>query len=167
MDKVEDSIFETNPFLFNNRPTLIEYAAFFGSIQIIEYLHENKIELGPSLLSYAIHSNNLEMINLFEEYQINPNENEYDNCLKEIVGCFHNDIANYIVNCIFPKKEGKSSQILLLGLQFHNFSFIQKDLIDESVFINLCEFDYIYLVDILLKSQKIDVNLKKIHIFNI
>ena len=33
------SIFETNSFLLNKMPTMIEYSAFFGSIQIFQYLY--------------------------------------------------------------------------------------------------------------------------------
>ena len=49
------SIFETNPFLIDNKgTTLIEYSAFFGSIQIFQYLLMNNAELTPSLWLYAI-----------------------------------------------------------------------------------------------------------------
>ena len=49
--KIKNSIFETNSFLINKRPTIlinkrptiIEYAAFFGSIRIFQYLLNNKI----------------------------------------------------------------------------------------------------------------------------
>ena len=50
---IKPSIFETNPFLMKNQPTLIEYAAFFGSIQILNYLNTNNIELTSSLWPYA------------------------------------------------------------------------------------------------------------------
>ena len=36
--KIESSLFETNRFLIERNPTLIEYASFFGSIQIFQYL---------------------------------------------------------------------------------------------------------------------------------
>ena len=57
------SIFETNAFLIkkqnesqNKGITLTEYAAFFGSIQIIKYLQMEGEKLTPSLWLYAIHS---------------------------------------------------------------------------------------------------------------
>ena len=37
LTKIKPSIYETNSFLIDKEPTLIEYAAFFGSIQIIQY----------------------------------------------------------------------------------------------------------------------------------
>ena len=40
---INPSIFETNSFLLKNKEvSLIEYAAFFGSIQIFQYLKINK-----------------------------------------------------------------------------------------------------------------------------
>ena len=43
---IKHSIFETNSFLLKNKNvSLIEYAAFFGSIQIFQYLRLNNIEL--------------------------------------------------------------------------------------------------------------------------
>ena len=61
-NEIEPSIFETNPILMNENVTLIEYATFYGSIQIVQYLVNNKVELTESLWLYAIHSNNQEMI---------------------------------------------------------------------------------------------------------
>ena len=39
--KIKPSVYETHSFLINKEPTLIEYAAFFGSIQIIQYIKYN------------------------------------------------------------------------------------------------------------------------------
>lgn len=67
---VKSSIFETNKFLINKSPTLIEYATFFGSIQIFKYLYQNGVELQSSLWMYAIHGNNPEIIHFLEENHI-------------------------------------------------------------------------------------------------
>lgn len=67
------SDYETNAFLFkekvrlNEDVSLIEYATFCGSIQIIRYLLYNDVDEKPSLWHYAIHSNNPEVIYLLEE----------------------------------------------------------------------------------------------------
>ena len=45
---IENSIFETNSLLLERKATLIEYTAFYGSIQIFKYLYLNKVELKPS-----------------------------------------------------------------------------------------------------------------------
>lgn len=47
--KIEKSVFETNSFLNENNPTLIEYAAFFGSYEIFKYLIKNEVKLSKSI----------------------------------------------------------------------------------------------------------------------
>ena len=70
---IAPSLFETNPLLLDHeKVTLIEYAAFFGSIQIFQYLHLNKVPLESSLWIYAIHSNDPELIQFLEDNHISP-----------------------------------------------------------------------------------------------
>ena len=77
--QITPSIFETNSFLINNeKTTLIEYSAFFGSIQIFQYLLLNKIDLKPSLWLYSIHSKNAELFHLLESNEVQPPEVEFD-----------------------------------------------------------------------------------------
>ena len=47
--QIKPSIFETHSFLISENPTLIEYATFFGSIQIVRYLYMNNVKLNSSL----------------------------------------------------------------------------------------------------------------------
>ena len=76
--KIIQSIYETNSFLIKNiQPSLIEYAAFFGSIEIFQYLKMNNVEMNQSLWFYAIHGNNPEIIHLLEENLAKPTNDEY------------------------------------------------------------------------------------------
>ena len=60
--KIVPSIYETNSFLIkNSEPSLIEYAVFFGSIKIFQYLRFNNVDLTQSLWIYTIHGNNPEI----------------------------------------------------------------------------------------------------------
>ncbi|KAK8876040.1 hypothetical protein M9Y10_006224 [Tritrichomonas musculus] len=93
---IKPSIFETNSFLNKNHPTLIEYAAFFGSLQIFHYLRFNQIELPKSLWIYAIHGRNPDLIHFLEENQILPNDETYQECFNESIKCHHNELARYI-----------------------------------------------------------------------
>ena len=84
------SVFETNIFLIDKNLTLIEYSAFFGSIQIFEFKHLflNGIKLIiPSLWIYAIHGMNQEIINILEE------NNSFLKCIKEAIKCHHTEIV--------------------------------------------------------------------------
>ena len=71
---IDESIFETNAFLIDKEPTLIEYATFFGSLQIVKYLQLNNIKLTSSLWMYAIHGRNAEIIHLLEENHVQPKD---------------------------------------------------------------------------------------------
>ena len=89
--------------------TVIENAAFFGSIQIIRYLKYNKATLTNSLWLYTIHSKNAELIHFLEENKIEPERNQkttkepFDDVFIESIKCHHNDIALYIKDSLFEK----------------------------------------------------------------
>ena len=162
-EKISYSSYETNKFLDEqNRTTLIEYAAFFGSIQIFEYLLDNKVEMTPSLWLYAIHSNNPDLFNILEKYQIEPEDRSYKACLQESIKCYHIDISNYIINRYFPKNKENAMLFFNFGLEFHNFAYIQNDFLNESFFNDFCEHDYLIIVNFLLqKIPNYDINEKE------
>ena len=182
---INPSIYETNNFLLkkkkelnllsskkenkntfsikqkNEETTLIEYAVFFGSIQIFNYLRFSGIELTPSLWLCAIHGKNADIIHILEENSIVLEEKSYEECLKESIKCHHNDIANYIQNQYLLNNN--SNDIFVNYLKWYNFHFEQNDLIDKSSFCYLCEYDYYIFANFLLKEMDIDVNMKIIY----
>ena len=116
------SFFESNPFLLNKPVTFIEYATFFGSIQIFQYLKLNGVNLTPSLWLYAIHSNNAEIIHLLEESNVHA---RYEKVFEESVNCFHNEVAHYLQDNFIKEK---SLSYMTYGCRFNNFEFITQDL---------------------------------------
>ena len=78
------SLFESNQFLNGKNCGLIEYSAFFGSIQIFNYLHFNKVPLTPSLWLFTIHGNNADLIHLLEENKVGNEEIERFNVSHEM-----------------------------------------------------------------------------------
>ena len=151
---INPSIYETNSFLINKELTLIEYAAFFGSIQIFNYLKLNGIKLNHKILDFAIHGENSEIIHSLEE---NSDQNPYIENLIISIKCHHNDIAKYFIDNYIQNSE-IYSQIFDQVLEYYNFSFIQNELINEDTFGNICKYDYYSIVNILLKEKNIDVN---------
>ena len=126
--EVKCSIFETNSFLNKHlHTTLIEYSAFFGSIQIFRFLLMNKVQLKPSLWLYSIHSNNAELIHLLESYEILPMNGMYNGCLIESIKCHHNAIAEYIDNNLLTKTGKQNSYILSNIMKYHNYSYFPYD----------------------------------------
>ena len=159
--KIEESIFETNLFLIgNDSVSLIEYAAFYGSIQIFKYLLENGAKYDSNLWIYAIHSQSLEMIQLLEETGVDFDN--YTKCIEEAIKCHHNEIFEYI-----KKKYGKKKKVNLtnFALQYYNISLIDVDSIDELPFFDLCKFDYCTLADVILRKSDFDINEVRIYTY--
>ena len=75
---------------------MIPKSAFFGAIQIIQYLKTIEIEIKHSIWPYAIHSKSYELIHFLIENHIVPTNQTYEECLKESIKCHFNDIAEYI-----------------------------------------------------------------------
>ena len=157
--KIKPSFFETNLFLIDKEPTLIEYAAFFGSIQIIQYLKYNSVELSPSLWLYAIHSNNAELIHFLEENHVLPEDESYVECFIESVKCHHNEIANYIENNLLTQQKDSNSQkfkekVTDAFYHYCNFSFISPENFElKSIIFYLSKYNYYNLVDLYIKSR--------------
>ena len=161
--KNQESNKRFNPFFNNNqnnkkeRISLIEYAAFFGSIQIFNYLRMNNVDLLPSLWMFAIHGNNAELIHLLEELNVKFGNNECYMYIIESIKCHHNDLANYFINNYMQNAEDKEQSIFIQALKYYNFNFIQNKFIKKS-FYHLCEYDYCPLVEILLKDENTNIN---------
>lgn len=163
---IEPSIYETNSFLIQKKInsngissgiSLINYAAFFGSIKIFEYLQNDEAELNSSIWDYAIHGQNDEIVRNLEENKIEPKGKDYKFCFIESIKCHHNELAHYIANnYIFTDNVLKNIHMQLL--KYYNFAFIERDIINESNFLTLCKYDYYYLVEFLLKNKSIDIN---------
>ncbi|KAK8847762.1 hypothetical protein M9Y10_018792 [Tritrichomonas musculus] len=151
--EVKTSIYETNSFLIENKPTLIEYSAFFGSIQIFKYLRLNKVELTPSLWLYAIHSNNAELIHLLESDKVLPPDGKYEKCYREAIKCHHNNIANYIESNLLTEKSN-DEEISSNIFNFSNYEFFTLDFCNENSFFYLCFNDYNKLVDLFVEKNK-------------
>ena len=168
---IESSIFETDSFLMKQKETsLIQYATFYGSIQIFEYLKKYKVDLTPSLWIYAIHSNNIEIIQLLEKYHIVPDNNDYEKCFKESVKCHHNNISYYIqrkylINKIsynlytdIQDKNELFYHAFPLCFKYYNFEFISNGFVNCIAFFYYCKYDYYHLVKILSTIMSNNIN---------
>ena len=152
---INSSIYETNSFLIKNEPTtLIEYSAFFGSIQIFKYLYLNQVKLTSSLWIYAIHGRNPEIIHFLEENHIKPKDKTYKGCLIEAIKCHHNEIADYFIN----NHNLHADDLLSSIFKYYNYNYFHENLENEFILYNACHYDYISLVKLLLKNANLNVN---------
>lgn len=72
LTRIQIPLFETNSILLKKEPELIEYSAFYVSIQIFRYLIQNNVQLTENIWEYEIHGRNTEVIHMIEENQIDP-----------------------------------------------------------------------------------------------
>ena len=177
---IQPSIYETNSFLIKKQIktsddqfffkkdgiSLIEYAAFFGSIQIFKYLRINGAKLTPSLWYFGIHGKNGEILHILEEDHIEIDDLSYKQLFYESIKCHHYEFADYFMNNFIQNKEESSEVLFNRCLKYYNFAFLKNELIGESSFCSLCKYDYCTLVDYLLKSKGIDIDKKDIFLFN-
>ena len=157
---INPSIFESNPFLLKNKPNLIEYSAFYGSIQIFKFLFMNKIDLKPSLWLYVIHGRNPDLIHFLEENHIKPKDTSFKECLNESLKCHHIELTNYIQNNLYPNPNENEFYLFSKSYRYYNYSCFPKELINEYVFYDLCQYNYIKLVELLINTTNIDMNFK-------
>lgn len=170
--EIPESVFETNLFLMKKKPTIIEYAAFFGSFQIFKYLYEQKVKVSSSIWLYAIHGQNKEILNYLQK-----NLQVYDiieKCIKELIKCHDNQTVIFFYNNLLLNEKKSTINLYTTCLNSYNFSFFTNEiskgivafneffknycenyetkLID--IFFYLCKKDYFNIVDILYKINK-------------
>lgn len=157
--QIEPSLFDTNSHFFQTEkkkiiyPTLIEYSAFYGSIQIFQYLLMNNVEIKESLIIHAIHGRNHEIIRLIEE-KYPDIANEYRRCLIEAIKCNHNDIAEYFLD-LYDSKHYLSA---IYNVIYYNYSFMINHCNIKELFHLACEFGDAPLVKFLLTNKELDIN---------
>ena len=151
--KIQPSIYETNSFLLekqtesnqNQSLTLIEYAAFCGSIKILKYLQYKDVKLTQSLLPLAIHSQNVQMIRFLEENHVELEDKLYKQVFYESIKCHDNDIANYILSNFLQNDEENSRDVINQSLKYYNFAFLKNESIRKFPFRNLYKYEYYVL----------------------
>ncbi|KAK8849910.1 hypothetical protein M9Y10_018499 [Tritrichomonas musculus] len=168
---IEKSIYETNSFLLLKKEIkLIEYAAFYGSCKIFKYLFRCGETLSPSIWLYAVHSNNLKMINLLEEYLINPNQEKIDDeeifpilkIIIESIACHNNDITNYFLNKEANFVKNKEKLIQAKSARYYNFAYFPERINNIKFFLYLCKYDYQTLVETFISKKKVSIEKMKI-----
>ena len=148
--KINPSFFETHDFItIYRRLSLIEYAAFFGSIQIFRYLLQNKVKLTKSLWNYAICGNNPEIIHILES-NIKIRGHNFYKCCKLAIKCHHNDVAIYF------KDNFIHDDTKVIGCAFKNFNFhlFPNDFNDKYILFYLVDSNYLSLAKLYLKYNK-------------
>ncbi|KAK8847051.1 hypothetical protein M9Y10_019626 [Tritrichomonas musculus] len=146
--QIPPSIFETNSYLLKNKLNLIEYASFFGSFKIFNYLICHGAPITPDLWNYAIHSRKISFIHLLEEkYVQNP-----EAILDESVKCHHNELSLYFY-------ENDHEKLDLFALKYYNYHFLSTEIeYSFNLFIAAVQKEHLVFVERFLTNEKVDVN---------
>ena len=149
--EITHSIFETDHFLMKSENTsLIEYSAFFGSIQIFNFLRLNNVELKPSIWLYAIHGKNPDIIHFLEDNHIEPNDKTFFKCLKEAIKCHNNEIASYFINNGIIDENVEIDELFY---KYHNYFFFDKDFNNAQQTYFFIKYKYSFLSNNILKNH--------------
>ena len=154
--QIKPSIFETNEFLIENEPTLIEYAAFFGSFKIFTYLKSKLNEIPKNLFLYSIHSNSSKMIHVFEDNNIEICSSFTDNLI-ESIKCHHNSIADYLENKRDQSLEVDEEAVIENAFNSYNYFFFPEKFDQPYIFYYFYHFEYFEIVDFILKSKEEEI----------
>lgn len=157
--KIKPSIFDSSKLLLKNEPTLIEYAAFYGSMQIFKYLQLNGVDLTPSLWTYAIYGKNYEMIHLLEDNHIKPLKSYSTLCITAIK-CHHNELAKYFLDNFIDQGELQKISIITYGLKYYNFNFLSGIELNSKTIFDICSYDYFFLLNQFSKENDFNINFK-------
>ena len=184
--KIKPSLYERYSFINKENVSLIDYCAFFGSIQCFKYLLLNGANV-KNTLKYAIAGGNLEIIHLCEQnnslfkevfetaIEFHRNDIFYYFYDKKIIE--NNDIKKLGIKCIkynnyeifsYLEKEGMKindeiiNQISENGNTFLINDFIQKNQIPYNIIVYACISGNIEIVKILLEQKDIDIDAKDI-----
>lgn len=151
--KIKRSIFETNSFLLNENPTLFEYAAFYGSNKIFNYLLLNKFEIEPSIWNFAVHGNSAFIIHSLEEQKIELNDADYVLCMFEAIKSHNFNIIDYLINNFMEQWD----DVLYYQpiIKSYNYELFPENLNDGIAFYYLCQYGYSNIVKLLVNETRL------------
>ena len=160
---IKPSIFETNNFLLERKENIqmIEYAAFFGSLKIFNYLRMKGAKLTPSLWLFAIHSRSPKLIHILEDCHVPLPDKLFNSVLEEAVKCHHNEFAYYIQlnnpDLIKDEYFQTISHYLYNPIDFYcfnyyNYEFLNYDCDYLDVFLFACISNHFDLVKFLYEK---------------
>ncbi|OHT03095.1 hypothetical protein TRFO_29558 [Tritrichomonas foetus] len=175
-------------------PNLIEYAAFFGAVNIFKFLYLEGAKFTPELLSFAVAGGNYEIIHFLEENNYKFTEDH----IKVAIQFHRNEIVEYIRNNCFlidhqsddqnnQNDDDNDSDHNISGWNFTMVHFQQcilscnykyffemyemfKDRLNEkvqgdSLLVDAINRGYTEVIEIFLKNPTVDINLTNIDRF--
>ena len=156
--EIKHSIFETHQFLNEQKNvTLVDYAAYFGSIQIFKYLHINNVKLDEKIMKYAIHGKNTELISMIESELKNVDDYQIKKFVNEAIKCHHNEIADYFLDKLENHDEIKSYLHKRI-IRYHNYQYLNGTENWSNYADLFIENNYVSIVKTILNNFEDDID---------
>lgn len=178
--KIPKSIFETNDLLLHHMNTsYMEYAAFFGSIKIFEYLFEREdVFYKKNIWLFAVHGRNNDIIQILLKNRISAPHVDYDSytddiviknrfgtVLEEVIKCHHNELTIYLLNNRVNKSDEDwqiendyKKNTYAYAFRYCNFHFLPTDINYKYFFYYACQYNYFQIVELFVNNKKVDIN---------
>lgn len=148
--KIEPSIYETNSYIADKKLSLIEYSAFFGSEKIFNYLISNQIEITPSLWIYAVHGQNMSILQKLKDLTVHI---PFNDCYIESIKCHNNEFVKYFDDCCI--KDAKiEKRALSKILKYRNYILFPDNFINSLHSFEICKYNCLSIAGFLSKTQK-------------
>lgn len=153
--KVMNSIYERCSFV-NEKPRMIEYAAFFGSTECFKYFILNCEDKSPGLLRYAVCSGNAEIIKICSDLK----STTFIGTLGLSIEYHHQAISEWLIEA---KKQTCNDQISIQNCfrfcNFEMFIYMLKEGVNANFFlIEATHYSNLLAVLFLLRIKGINVN---------
>lgn len=139
--------------------TFIEYAAYYGSEKVVNYLLDKKYKVQKGSIIFAIYGSNLEIFKKLESQNVNYAKDEYKEWFMTAIYCFENEIALYIKNKYFDANNDNILNYQRKMILKNNYQFVDpsakfdtyeiSDFLDENIF---------NVASIIIKGNNVNVN---------
>lgn len=106
------SIFETNEFLLKQKViSLLQYSAFYGSIEILKYVKDQRPDLiNGSIWPFALYSGKKEIIEIIKELNTPPPKDDFKSCLLNLIESHQNELFELIQKNYSPESNPKDEE---------------------------------------------------------
>ena len=181
------TIYETSWAILRKGAWLTDYAAYSGSFNIFNYLVSQNAGLKQDLWIFAIHGNNIQILERLKQTIMKPYADTRMRSLIESYKCHHIKVTDFVWKNYFQKVKKKSDvdfdvdvddveeedyddfdnglfNRFVYAFKYHNYSCFPKNLNKAAFFYDLCQFNYVRIVELFLQSNdfKFDVNVRVI-----
>lgn len=125
------SIYEDLSCFFKkkNMPSMIDYAAFYGSVNVFKYLMMNNSKITQKTMEYAVYGGCYEIIHILENTNC-PNSS----ALEASIRVHNNELYDYFINTVGLKHDSKT---IIRTVINYNIKVFKEILSDEDSFNNL------------------------------